>query len=374
MKPNKTTIRAYETDASQIKGKAADVLLPSTIAEVRNAVRVSSRITIRGGGTGLVGGAVPQNAQDVVLDLSKLNHIIKLDRQRRTIEVEAGVILDELNFYLKPHGLEFPVQPSSHAVCTIGGMIATNAVGSRATKYGKTSKWVNWVEVIDSQGNLNKKTTTELSDYAGMEGITGVIVKACLKLETIKSRTMTFIQKQNLEEVIELTRQLKRNPNVSAIELLGKKVSSFLGLNKEYHLLVEFESEQGELNEEESKKAMKIRDSVYPILTEKKYLRIEDPHLLLDRMSKLIFWLEARDIPFFGHIGAGIIHPCFKKHQEKLIPEMIKFVRRIGGQISGEHGIGLLKKEFVDPNDKRILVNIKKRTDTQNKFNIGKVI
>ena len=110
------------------------------------------------------------------------------------------------------------------------------------------------------------------------------------------------------------------------------------------------------------------------MLAEKGYARIEDPQLFLDRSENLIKWLEERNIPFFGHLGTGIIHPCFTKQQEKLIPEMMKIVRRLSGKISGEHGIGLLKKDLVDPNDKRILVNIKKRTDTQDKFNVGKVI
>jgi len=85
-------------------------------------------------------------------------------------------------------------------------------------------------------------------------------------------------------------------------------------------------------------------------------------------------WLEERGIPTFGHIGVGILHPCFNHEQEKHVPEMMKLVRRLGGQISGEHGIGILKKGFVEMNDKKILINVKKRTDPLNKFNVGKVI
>ena len=67
------------------------------------------------------------------------------DKERKTIEVEAGVILDELNNHLENHGLEFPINPSSHSVCTIGGMIATNAYGSRVIKYGKTASLISAV-------------------------------------------------------------------------------------------------------------------------------------------------------------------------------------------------------------------------------------
>ncbi len=109
-------------------------------------------------------------------------------------------------------------------------------------------------------------------------------------------------------------------------------------------------------------------------MAEEGHTYLEDPKVLLDRSDRLVRWLEKRGIPFFGHIGSGIFHPRFNEEQKKYIPEMMKLVKRLGGQISGEHGIGILKKEFVEINDKKILINIKKRTDPQNKFNVGKMI
>lgn len=364
----------YETDASQLKGKAENVVFPKSISELTNLVRLSKKITIRGGGTGLVGGAVPQN--DLVLDLSKLNHILDFDKQRKTVEVEAGVILDDLNDFLSSKGFIFPVNPSSHAVCTLGGMIATDAVGSRATKYGKTSKWVNWIEIVDSFGNVKRKTSTELSDYAGMEGITGIIVKASLKLTHDKKRTAELISKDNLNEIIGITRVLKRNPDVSMIEFLDKQVSEMLGLGDKYHLIVEYESNGGQLKEKEYEKIMETRDKIYPLLSKQGFTKIEDPRILLDRFEKLQIWLESKSIPVFGHLAVGIVHPCFSEEHisENLISEMVSNVRKLHGQISGEHGIGLSKRQYVDPNDKKILLNVKKRTDPENKFNQGKVI
>lgn len=370
----KNIIKVYETDASQIEGRAAGVENPSTIGGVQNVVRLNSRVVIQGAGTGLAGGAVPQNNQDVVLNLGKLIKIEKLDKQRKTIEVEAGVILDDLQHYLARFGLEFPVNPSSHRICTIGGMIATDAVGSRAIKYGRTSNWVNWIEVVDSRGEIQRKTRTELSDYSGMEGITGVIVKASLKLTEKKQRTASLFSSDSVSEIVEIVRDLKRNSDVSMVEFIDKRSSEWLGLEGEHHLIVEFESEDGKLQGEEYEKVMAMRDKVYPLLAGKGYIRIEDPKILIDKFEKLLVWLEVKKIPTFGHLGVGILHPCFSKKQEKLIPEMMKVVKKLGGQISGEHGIGLIKKEFVEPNDKKILVNIKKRTDAENKFNIGKVI
>ena len=146
----KNLFRSYRSDASRLKGEVLGVVHPKSVEEARDVVLKNSRVVIRGAGTGLAGGCVAQG--DVVLDLSKMVRISKFDKERRTVEVEAGVVLDDLQDFVKDKGLEFSVKPSSHEVATIGGMIATDAVGSRAVKYGKTSRWVKWVDVVD--GNV----------------------------------------------------------------------------------------------------------------------------------------------------------------------------------------------------------------------------
>jgi glycolate oxidase len=375
---NKALKKIYEVDASQLKGDALDIISPTNVNEVRRIVSGANRIVVRGAGTGLVGGCVPLNGMDVILDTSKMDKISGFDKERRTIEVEAGVILDELQDYLSKYNLEFPVKPSSHAVATIGGMIATNAVGNRAIKYGKTSNWIKWVEVVDGNGRLERKGITEFSDYTGMEGITGIIVRACLKLSSIRERTATLVKVESLDKIVSIVRQLKRNSAVSMIEFLDKKISNYLELGEDYHLIIEYESidgnNSGELKGKEYRELLSLRDEVYPRTAHEGYTRIEDPKIMIDKFEKLMSWLEARGIPTFGHIGVGILHPCFNHEQEKYVPEMMNLVRRLGGQISGEHGVGILKKGFVEMNDKKILINVKKRTDPLNKFNLGKVI
>ncbi|MCK4650449.1 FAD-binding oxidoreductase [Candidatus Pacearchaeota archaeon] len=368
----KNLLKSYESDASRLKGKALDVFCPRNVDEVRDVVLKNDRVVIRGAGTGLAGGAVPQG--EVVLDLSRLTGVSNFDEGRKTIEVEAGVVLDDLQDYLRGSDLEFPVKPSSHAVATIGGMIATDAVGSRGVKYGRTSTWVKWVEVMDSMGGLEKKGVTEMSDYAGMEGITGVIVRACLKLSGIKERSASVIRLGDLDEVVNLVRRLKQRRDVSMIEFLDRAVSKGVGFGDGYHLIVEYESDDGSLKGEDYEKVMGIRDGIYPFLAGKGYIRIEDPKIMIDRFPKLMSWLESKGVPTFGHIGVGILHPCFNVEQEKSIPEMMKLVKRLGGQVSGEHGIGILKRGFVEVNDQKILWNVKKRTDPMGKFNVGKVI
>lgn len=368
----KDFFRSYERDASRLKGEVLDVFHPKNLDEVRKVVLGNKNILIRGAGTGLAGGAVPQ--KEVVMDLSKMVKISNLDEKRKFVEVEPGVVLDDLQDYLSEFGLEFPVKPGSHAVATIGGMVATNAVGTRGVKYGNTSAWVRWVEVMDSRGKVERKGVTELSDYVGMEGITGVIVRVCLNLSPVKERSGSLVRVDNIEEVVAIVKRLKQRGDVSMIEFLDKIVSVGVGFGDGYHLLIEYENLDGKLKGKDYEKIMAMRDSVYPFVAGEGYTRIEDPKVLTDRFPKLMVWLEEKGIPTFGHIGVGIFHPCFSEEQEKYIPEMMKLVSRLGGQVSGEHGIGLLKRDFVEINDQKILRNVKKRTDPENKFNSGKVI
>ncbi len=379
----KDLFRVYRSDASRLKGEVVDVFHPRNVEEVCDVVLKNQRICIRGAGTGLSGGCVPK--KDVVLDLSKMIQISNFDKERQMVEVEAGVVLDDLQDYLKDSGLEFPVKPSSHGVATIGGMIATDAVGNRGVRYGKTSAWVRWVDVVDCKGKLERKGTTELSDYVGMEGISGVIVRACLNLVPTMERSASLIRLESVNDVVALVRELKQRRDVSSLEFLDKIISKGVGFGDGYHLLVEYEREVvayglqstdswGSLKGDEYDKVMKMRDAVYPFVAGEGYTRIEDPKVLPDRFLKLMEWLEANGIPTFGHIGSGIFHPCFNVDQERLIPEMMKLVGRLGGQVSGEHGIGLLKRGFIEINDQKILRNVKKRTDPLEKFNVGKVI
>lgn len=368
----KMELVAYSTDASMIKGQATSVLFPKSAEEISQIVKNSSGVVPRGAGTGLAGGAVPQNC--AVVDLSKMNQILEFNREKKAIEVEAGIVLDELNDYLSIYSLEFPVKPSSHSVCTIGGMIATNAVGSRAIKYGRTSEWVESIEVVDGKGETLKIGKTDLSDFAGMEGITGIITRAKLKLVSLKKRTASILEFGSLEEVQNHVIKLKSRNDISAIEFMDKFTSSVLGLSDKYHIIVEYESEEGKLKDREYSKIMELRDRIYPALASLGYTRIEDPKIMIGKFSEFADFLEENKIPFFGHLGVGIVHPVFRAGEEKRISEAIKLAKKLHGQVSGEHGIGLAKKKFLDENDNKLIARIKSRHDPANKLNCGKVI
>ncbi|MFH1501237.1 MAG: FAD-binding oxidoreductase [archaeon] len=363
---------AYESDASGIKGKVREVFFPTSVEQIKEWIRIGENVVIRGGGTGLAGGAVPQDS--VVIDLSKMNKVLELDRDKGEVYVETGIILHELNEYLQGYGLEFPVQPGSFWICTIGGMIATNAVGSRSIKYGKTSNWVKELEVVDGRGELIKIGKTDMQDFTGMEGITGAIVRARLKLSEIKPRTASLFKFSHKEHVVEAIRKFKLMEDVSMIEFYDKTVSALIDLEEAYHLLIEFESDRGNMQGKEYFKLIKIRAMVYPSLAALGYTRVEDPVIFIGKFPEFAEWLEQEKIPYFGHLGEGIIHPVFRAEDKEKVKEMMYRVRKLHGKVTGEHGIGLSKKEFLEESEKKIIKRLKTRYDPANKVNKGKVI
>ena len=363
---------ACSTDASGIVGEAACVYFPKSVEEAGRIAASHNNIVPRGGGSGLAGGAVPLNS--CVIDLSKLNKIISIDEARKTAYVEAGIILDELNAELAKRGLEFPLNPSSHAICTIGGMIATNAVGSRAIKYGRTVNWGEYVDVINSKGEIKRIGKADLNDFAGMEGTTGIIARAVLRLTEKPKRTASLIKADDFMRIAEALGILRLDKGVSMIEFLDKKVSELLGFSSNYHLIVEFESERGEIKDEKYTKLIALRDSIYPKLASEGYMTIEDPKIFISKMKEFLYFLEDNGIPCYGHIGSGILHPCFSVEKKEKILEMMKLVKKLHGNITGEHGIGLLKKQFLDDTEKKLISVIKKRMDKFNKFNPGKMV
>lgn len=361
-------------DNSGLHGKAKKVLSPKNVQEVVNFVRSEKNICIRGNGTGLTGGSVPQKGDSVIL-MRSLEDIGEIDYDRRTIEVQAGVTLEELNNYLLPRKLEFPIRIPQEKTATIGSIIARNYTGMRAIKYGKITDWINWIEVVDAEGNISKKSRIDMSDFAGMEGTTGIITRASLKIKNFVERTADVISFDSFEDVVKKATELKRKQEVCAIELLDKWTSEILNLEFKYHLIVEYESQEGEFKDVDYLEKINLIYLAFHFMINKKdRAQIEDFKLLFDKFNKVFAFIESYDIPMVASISSGITHPFFDKKNKKHYEEIVKIVKRMSGSINTGLGIGLLKKDILDLNDKRLLVNMKRRLDPNNKFNQGKVV
>ncbi len=366
---------AYSTDASQIKGKAAAIVYPLEAEQVRQVVRYAARtkldLVARGAGTNLVGSAVPNKS--IVVDFSRMNRIKSINVKNKMVVVEPGVVLAELNSWLKRFSLAFPVRPSSERVCTIGGMIATNAAGGFALSCGKTADWVEALEIIDGTGKQFTLKGGDVKDFAGSEGTLGMIVEARLRLSAPKSIvSMDVYTAESTVSAIDTVKQLKNSSAVS-IEFLDKLAAGLAGLEEKNYIFVAYEDESGNIKSQaDIKRFQDIRDSAYPVLASNSYSIIEDPEIELHKLGELIDWLQANGIPSFGHIGIGILHPCFKDSSK--LQELYSLVRKLSGNVSGEHGIGLKKRHFISKEYSERVSRLKKRFDPDSLLNRGKVL
>ncbi|MFB3301751.1 FAD-binding oxidoreductase [Pseudomonas sp. AMR01] len=196
----------YETDVMQCRGRAAAVVMPrdtdAVSALMRIAVRHGIRLIAQGNRSGMVGGAVPDNSgKQVIVSLSRLRRVREVDPLNRTVTVEAGALLSELNRTLEPHSLHFPIDIGSDPA--IGGLIGANAGGSRLLKHGDVRHNLLGIEVVlaDSDGAVVqllaplRKNNTGLDFkqmFVGTGGAFGIITAATLELKRIDQSTQSL--------------------------------------------------------------------------------------------------------------------------------------------------------------------------------------
>jgi FAD/FMN-containing dehydrogenase len=367
---------AYSRDASRIQGECRAVVWPETVTDVVRLAQWAAETGIdlvpRGAGTGLCGGATPQNS--VVVDSARLRQIDVLNIQLKQVVVEAGVPLDQLNLYLRSAGLFLPVIPGSHRSATIGGMIATNAAGLHAVRYGRMADWVKDVVIVNGKGQVQRLSGSERSNSAGWEGITGMIVQATLRLtERPDNRSLTLLPHESLREMLDQIDSQKTNPGLSAMEYINPKAAVMVGWAAKHTLLVEYHNTDGEIKDpEEMAIIWGARESLSARLTQAGYPISEDPQIPPEAQEDILSWLTAQDIPVFGHLGVGILHPRFLQDDPRII-ELYGWVYAVGGRISGEHGIGLKKRQWASNEMKAEVQILKNRFDPDCVFNRGKL-
>lgn len=370
-------LMVYASDASMREGKASVIVFPMDTEQVRKLVRYASRtdsnITIRAGGSGLSGGATPNDS--IVVDLSKMNKIIEIDRAAKTAVVQAGVVLDDLNRELEPE-LCFPIRPSSHSVATIGGMISTNAAGNNAIRFGSTAEWVIGLRVVDGTGKLFEVEQKDIMNFCGREGTTGIILEATIKLShMIETKSMEHLRFADVNDLFEAVKKYRDNKNLTSIEFFNRFCAKLARVDDQNHLIIGFESDDGSVKSpEEIKKLWEIREGMGPKSSGAGFTVMEDPRVPDSGLSEFLRWVEEKELPCFGHIGLGIFHPRFKKEDEALIKEMFAMVLKMGGSVSGEHGIGLTKKEYAEKRIVEEIKALKKEYDPENILNRGKII
>ncbi len=365
----------YEENINNIKGKALAIVFPENLQEIKNLVKLSDHdIIARGSGTSFSGAVIPKNS--VIVDFSKMNEIIEINPSKKTAIVQPGVLLAELNEELEPYELEFPIEPLFSGIETIGGIIAKNSSGNREIRYNRAINWVDSLEIINAKGEQQKISKSDLSDFVGMEGITGIIVKATLRLTNKKTRTMTILKANALEDIFAASKRMRFDQEVSSIDLLNKQISSLLGLENRYHLFIEYESDKGSFKGDDYERFVKLKNRAYKRIALEGYCILENMKFLFDSLQDFIIYLEERRIPYFCHMASGIIYPLFKNDEkEKIIHvDAMKFAQRLRAKIGYNLGVGLINRDFLEVGEADLIKRIKNRLDRDNKFNQDKVI
>lgn len=387
--------------------------MPRTTKQVSKILKLANDnripVTPRGSGTSLSGGAMTPYG-GIVLDLSQMNRIISIDIVNNLVEIEPGVISDELNEILKPHGYFFPPDPGSSSVCTIGGMVATNAGGIQAFKYGVTKNYVQYLEVVLADGkilNFGSKVLKSVSSYnlkdliVGSEGTLGVITKIGLRIRPLPTRRklgfFIFEKVENIEEAVIDIRKQGIIPNL--LEFMDKIVikavyeylgDEFLEYPDGYALLAEIDGNSDKEIEESFSKLLDIIIQKKPIyykiansIEERERLIgarkanlpalsrirpntvVEDCSIQITKFTEVIKKIEEipRVINASNLIVAtichmeGNLHPTFlfNENIEQDVKDFEKAVDYLyseiiipyGGSITGEHGIGKVKSSYL---------------------------
>ncbi|MEY4628261.1 MAG: hypothetical protein RLZZ595_587 [Bacteroidota bacterium] len=408
----------------------------SQIMQICN--RENIPVTPRGAGTGLSGGALP-HLGGVLLSTDRLNTILKIDEDNLQVITEPGVITEVLQDAVKALGLFYPPDPSSKGSCFIGGNIAENSGGPKAVKYGVVRDYVLNLEVVLPTGeiiwtgsNVLKNSTgynlTQL--MVGSEGTLGIVTKIVLKLIPFpKHDLLMLVPFRSLEKASEAVSAIfKAGFTPSALELVEidalQIVSKYLHSNAvqltpdtEAHLIIEVDGNHmetlmaemesiGELllqfdcgeiyfaDDAQQKNALwSMRRKVAEYVKLEGYTIEEDTVVpraslpaLIRGLKKLGASLDFK-VVCYGHAGDGNLHVRINKegvpnshgHPEMtaILRELFQLVNQLGGTISGEHGIGLIQKPYLDivldETRMRLMREIKKAFDPNNILNAGKI-
>jgi len=360
----------YSSDASRHKGNTELIVWPCSVEQVHKIVMLARRGNVslmpRGAGTGM-GNAVPDN--DVVIDVSKLNNILSISEE--FVEAEAGVALQNLN---KAIGSKFfPIQPESKKACTIGGMIASNAIGVKAMEFGRMANWVEEVTIVDGSGMCLKLKGDALKHVVGMEGTTGIIVSAKLKiLDREDQKSISMLSFNTLTAMQEKLEELRNNPAVRNIEFLDDLCSEILGFAPKLHFIVEYEGSEGTLKEAEAREVWAARENLPFMLGQKRHLVADDLLLPFESLPKFLHLLRKDNVPCYGPIGIGIVYPVFRE-DSSMIERFRGLYKQFGAKLGVKYGHGRRKHTVSEEKAKRV-IELKAHYDAKNLFSRGKLI
>jgi len=437
---DKAHLRAYSYDATRTYYKPEAVVFPRNEEDVSRILIYCNThkipIVPRGAGSGFTGGALPVNG-GIVLGFEKhMNKIIEIDMDNMLAIVQPGVVNKDLQRAAEEVGLFYPPDPASEDYSTIGGNVSENAGGMRAAKYGITKDFVMALRAVRANGDIIRAGKRTIKDVAGYN-IAGILTASEGTLAVITEITLKLLPKPkyaksymgifpNVESAMNAVfKSLSSGANPVAMEFLDslvvKAVKKKLGislpeeagalligdvdgnipeeLDFQLSILKNSFKENGAIgfevaeSQDERDKLWSARRGASPSVTiygsKKLNEDISVPRSKLPEALKEIYAIGEKygfKIPCFGHAGDGNIHvnvmvngknidEVRKGHQA--IKEIFQLVVDMGGTLSGEHGIGLSKAEFMNiaftPQELQLFRDIKKVFDPNNILNPGKM-
>jgi glycolate oxidase len=384
------------------------VVLPRNTEQVPAVLRIANTarvpVVTRGSGTGLSGGSLPV-ADGLVLCLVHLNRILELDRANLTLRCEAGTLTQTIAEAAAQAGLFYPPDPGSMKISTIGGNVAENSGGLRGLKYGVTRNYVMGLEVVLPDGEVlwtGNQCVKDVAGYSlrdlfiGSEGTLGVITKVLLRLipKPAAKRTLlaTFARMDQAAQtvsdiiaaqIIPCTLEFLDRTTIACVDDyaqigLPRDCDALLLMETDGHpavveeeaaRMVELARQNGcpevrvAQTEEEAVKLAAARRTAFSALARVAPTTIlEDitvPRSELARMVRFVAAVAAKyglRVGTFGHMGDGNLHPTFltdernteEMHRvEEAFKELFAEAIRLGGTITGEHGVGVAKKAFL---------------------------
>ncbi|MGC6414445.1 MAG: FAD-binding oxidoreductase [Bacteroidia bacterium] len=416
------------------------VLLPDNSAEISSILKYCNSKLIpvytRGAGTGLSGACLPVKG-GVVLSTKRLNKIIDIDIENLQATVEPGVINQDLKNELSSSGLTYPPDPASMGSSTIGGNIAHGSGGPKAVKYGVTRDYVLNLEVVLPTGDviwtgantLKNSTAFSLTHLMiGSEGLLGVITKAVLKLVPLKSEELLMLAAfDNAESAAICVNKILLNGFLPAgIELMEKSGVEIVLNQQQYNFPTPETAEfflMIILDGNDQNILMQTAEELYPLLEENNAVEVflpnnadmaeewwsvrrkmgeavksqsiykeEDTVVPRSKLPQLLTEVKKIESKYgfrtvcYGHSGDGNLHINILKDNltddewnievPKGIREIFQLCKDLGGTISGEHGIGLVQKDYLDivmtPTHMKLFSGIKTAFDPHNILNPGK--
>ncbi len=418
-------------------GRPVAAVLARTTEDVVTAVKWANEHNVpvvpRGAGTGISGGATATDGC-LVISVARMQQILDIDPVNFTARVEAGVINHDLNIAAAKQGLMYAPDPSSHEICSIGGNLATNAGGLRCVKYGVTRAHVRTVKVVLPDGRVMETGHTTNKGVAGLdlaglfvgaEGTLGIITEATVALLPLpSSESVTLMGGFGSVEAAmnAVTEAMRRGADPELMEFMDnatlKAIDEWKGTDfGDYAGLVLAQvrgsgaAERGETianafeefgaqdvivadSEAEADQLIEIRRMAYPAIERMGHALTEDmcvPRSRLADMMRVVDEVAAEyDLKIYtcAHIGDGNVHPVFvwtEGTSHDMPPVVWEACHKLfeaawsfGGTITGEHGVGTLKQQFLAEELGEVSVDIHRRIkdalDPKGLFNPGKAL